>query len=432
MAWITYLQRLTDDHVRMVQGYTLCRQTGIIAASIVVAHVLPIDQVGIVELLMFCGYLMTFFWSDAFLKGYLSKKNGQDPSTAPSAFLLFCFLAGLLSMSILFAARQFLVPLFTDRHELQGLALFGLYQAFIVPLWLAPYLGGLRKQNILLLSAYVLTGPSFAVWAGHSSLPAINGILIGLLSYALVGFIWMLTQVKFIRELQFRKLLLTLWPVTWPLILYTVSSAIARSLDAWLVAHYFDESVFAIFRYGAREFPLVVALAGGLSTIMIPRLVQNDTLPELKIRSTRLMNMCYPIVAVLMVFSPPLFSFVFGDAFRESALIFNIYLLLTLTQLIFPQTILTARGDTKILWYISLIELVVNVGASLLLMSQFGLIGIVWGTLIAFAVEKIILLVVVYRRYKIPPGSVFQAGTLLLYSVLLVITFMSSLWVFGI
>jgi len=432
MSWYARLQSLTDDHVRMVQGFTLCRQTGIIAASIVVAHVLPLEQVGIMELLMFSGYLMTSFWSDAFLKGYLSRKNEQNPSLVPSSFLLFCFLAGLFSMSVLFAARHFLVPFFTDRLELQGLALFGLYQAFVIPLWLAPYIGGLSKHNIILVSAFVLIGPSFSVWVGHSSLPEINGILIGLLSFAMVGFIWILTQMKFIRELQLRKLLVILWPVTWPLILYAVSSAMARSLDAWLVAHYFDESKFAIFRYGAREFPLVVALAGGLSTIMIPRLIQNEALPELKIRSTRLMNSCYPIVAVLMIFSPPLFDFVFGVAFRESALIFNIYLLLTLTQLIFPQTVLTARGDTKLLWYISLMELIVNVGTSLLLMSQFGLIGIVWGTLIAFAFEKIILFIVLYKRYQIQPNAVFNSSTLLTYAVIFSITFMSSIWIFGI
>jgi len=432
MSWQVRIQQLTSDQVRMVQGFTLCRQIGIIASSIVVAHVLPLERVGIFELLIFCGYLMTFFWSDAFLKGYLSRKDVQEPATAPSVFLLFCFLAGLLAMSVLFAARYFLVPLLTDRQELQGLALFGLYQAFVVPLWLVPFIGGQTRHNVILLSAYVLIGPTFAIWIGHNSYPGVEGILIGLLSYAIVGFIWILTQIRFIRDLQLRKLFLMLWPVTWPLILYAVSSAIARSLDAWLVARYFDESVFAVFRYGAREFPLVVALAGGLSIIMIPRLIQNDALPDLKMRSTRLMNRCYPIVAVLMLFSPPLFEFVFGIAYRESALIFNVYLLLTLTQLIFPQVVLTARGDTKILWWISLIELAVNVGASLMLMKQFGLIGIVCGTLLAFMVEKIILLQVVYRRYKIPPASLFNPGTLLLYAVLLSITFISSIWLFGI
>ncbi|HEX5111288.1 MAG TPA: polysaccharide biosynthesis C-terminal domain-containing protein [Saprospiraceae bacterium] len=432
MSWTTRFQTFTADHVRMIQAYTLCRQSGIILGSIVIARVLPLDQVGILELLFLCGYLVTFFWSDAFLKGYLARKNELDLTASPSVFLLFCFLAGLLSMSLLFVGRHLLVPLFTNQDELNGLVLFGLYQAFVIPLWLAPYTGGLNRHNIILSSAFVLIGPAFACWVGHSSLPGINGILIGLLSYALVGFVWMLTQVKFSPDLKLSRLLIAIWPVTWPLILYAVSSTIAKSLDSWLVAHFFDANVFAVFRYGAREFPLVVSLAAGLSTVMIPRLFQNEALPELKLRSTRLMNRCYPIVAILMLFSPPLFAWVFGESFKASAIIFNIYLLLTLTQLIFPQTILTARGDTKLLWFVSILELIVNVVASLLLMIPFGLVGIVWGTWIAFAFEKIILLVLVSRKYQIPPSSIFSLRTLVMYTLILTVTFILSVWLFGI
>jgi len=430
MAWISRIRSFTDDPVRLVQAFTLCRQTGIILGSIVVARVLPLEQVGILELLVFCGYLVTFFWSDAFIKGYLAKKGELE--IPPSTFLLFCFSLGLISMSLFFAARHLFVPLITDQHDLQGLALFGLYQALVIPLWLAPFIGGLSKYNIILASAFVLIGPGFAAWFGHSSLEGLNGILVGLLSYALVGFVWTLTQVRWKGDLHFRQLFISLWPITWPLILYAISSAIAKSLDAWLVAHYFDAADFAVFRYGAREFPLVVALAASLSTIMISRLWDQQALPELKMRSTRLMNRCYPMVAVLMFFSPPVFVFIFGEEYRLSAFIFNIYLLLSLTQLIFPQTIITARGDTKILWLVSLLELGVNITASLLLMVQFGMMGIAWGTLIAFVFEKILLLILVYRRYHIRPGDLFGIKTLVFYIILFSIIFILSSWVFGV
>jgi O-antigen/teichoic acid export membrane protein len=221
------------------------------------------------------------------------------------------------------------------------------------------------------------------------------------------------------------------WPVTWPLILYAISSAIARSLDAFLVAHYFDESVFAIFRYGAREFPLVASLAAGLSTVMIARLTQGDNVDELKARSTRLMHVCYPLIACLIVVSVPLFQIVFGESFRESALIFNLYLLLTLTQLVFPQTVFMAKGNTRLLWYVSLSELAVNVVASLLLLQQFGLIGIVWGTLIAFAYEKIVLFILLNKQYSIRLKELVDQKVLALYTLLLILAFFLSVWMFG-
>ncbi|MBK9106519.1 MAG: hypothetical protein IPL92_18645 [Saprospiraceae bacterium] len=295
----------------------LCRQSGVIISSIVIARSLPVSEVGVFEMLMLCGYLMTFFWSDALLKGYLATPQiNQDESTA-SSFIWFYLLAGMAGMAILVMGQGFLLPFFVDRPTLQGLPLFALYQALVIPVWIAPFLGILKKQNALLISVYVLIGPSFACWAGLRSIPDLTGILIGLISYALVGLIWVLVNTGFVRDMQVKKMVVSLWPATWPLVMYAVSAGLARSFDAWLVAHRFDEASFAIFRYGAREFPLVIALAAGLSTIMIPKLRFVQALEELESRSTRLMHLCFPIVSVIMLLSPFLFTFFFGAAYRE-------------------------------------------------------------------------------------------------------------------
>ena len=432
MSWISRLQTLITDPVRQVQFFMLCRQSGVLLSSIVIARYLPLDQVGGFEMLMLCGYLMTFFWSDAFLKGYLASPVSRDNPATTATFLWFYLILSLVAMAVLLLGQKFLLPLFVHRTSLDGLGLFALYQALIIPVWMAPFIGMLKSRHSLLLSFFVLTGPTFACIAGWMSLPSLNGILIGLLSYALVGLVWIMLNSKFVRELRVKSMFVELWPATWPLIMYAVSIGIARSFDAWLVARHFDEASFAIFRYGAREFPLVVAFAAGLSTIMIPRLKGTEALDELISRSTRLMHICYPIVAVVMFLSPVLFQQLFGIAYKESALIFNIYLLLTLTQLLFPQTILMARGDTKVLWYVSLAELIVNVIASLLLLNWYGLIGIVWGTLIAYIFEKIVLLMYVRSKYGIQTTQLMNYKVLTGYAVLMTVIFMGTRWMFGI
>jgi O-antigen/teichoic acid export membrane protein len=176
----------------------------------------------------------------------------------------------------------------------------------------------------------------------------------------------------------------------------------------------------------------VIAFAAGLSTIMIPRLISNDALDELRARSTRLMHTCYPLVAVIMLFSPFLFEFFFGPVYKQSAIIFNIYLLLTLTQLVFPQAILTARSDTRRLWYVSLAELAVNVAASLILLSYFGLAGIAWGTFIAFVFEKVVLLFMVEKRYGIKPVKLINPYVWFGYVMILSVSFIAAKWIFGI
>lgn len=432
MDLTTLYRRFTEDHVRMAQFFMLCRQVGVILSSIVIARTLPVAQVGILEMLMLCGYLMTFFWSDALLKGYLANPDGALEKHHNSSFLWFFILAAFFSMGVLVLGQHFIIPLLVGRSDLSGLHLFAAYQALIIPLWIAPFIGILKRNNGWLISIYVLIGPPLACWMGYLLLPELKGILSGLVGYSFLGLTGVMLQTRFVREMNLRKMLRTLWPVTWPLAMYAVSTGLARSFDLWLVAREFSDATFAFFRYGAREFPVVVALAAGLSTVMIPMLKTEGAVGELKRRSTKLMHYAYPMVAIVMLFSPLLFSWFFGADYKASAIIFNVYLLLALTQLIFPQSVLIAREETKVLWYVSVMELIINVLASLFLLQFFGLVGIALGTLVAFVFEKLILLLLVYRRYGIRPQQLLNPYVWILYVGILLICFIASKWMFGI
>ncbi len=424
------IRRLAGDRVRIAQLFMLCRQLGVILASIVIARSLSIDEVGILEMLMLCGYLMTFFWSEAILKGYLANPKGVASFGGDTSFLGFVIVSSFLAMILFVVGERIFVPLFVGRDDLPGLYLFAIYQAMIIPVWMAPFTDVLKKPHALLVCIYVLLGPAFACWVGYHQMAELNGILIGLVSYALVGLGWIMWPTGFSISFNMKRAIRVLWPVTWPLMLYAISSGLARSFDLWLVAREFSESTFAFFRYGAREFPVVVALAAGLSTIMIPRLKSLDALPELKQRTTRLMHIAYPLVALVMLCSPVVFEWVFGADYRSSAIIFNVYLLLSLTQLIFPQSLLIAREETKLLWYVSVAELIINIIASLVLLHFFGLIGIAFGTLIAFVSEKVILLVMVNRRFGVRPIQLIHPLIWTAYAVLIVLAFITAQWIF--
>lgn len=431
MRWRLQFYNSITDPVKLAQWFMLCRHLGILLSSVVIARSLSLQEVGIFEMLMLSGYLVTFFWSEALLKGYLSKADLKLDKSLSSGFLWLYMIAGVFSMSLLVVGAKFLIPLFTGRNSLEGLELFAMYQAMIVVVWIAPFIGMFNLRHKQILSVFVLLGPPLACWIGLSVNHDLKGILLGLIGYAAVGLIFTLKEISFVKVERLKQLLRMIWSATWPLIMYAISAGLARSFDSWLVSRHFDESQFAIFRYGAREFPLVVAFAGGLSTIMIPRLLGNEALPELRQRSTRLMHICYPVVFVLMLCSPKLFAFFFGGPFLPAAYLFNIYLLITLTQLVFPQTILTARGDTRLLWYVSLAELFVNVVASLILLSYFGMVGIAFGTLIAFAFEKVILLIIVVKRFGLTPEKIFNPYVWIGYTLLLVIAFNAAKWIAG-
>src|SRR5688572_2502795 len=164
MSLILEFKNFINDTVRQIQFFMVCRQLGIIFSSIVIAWYLPVEDVGVVEMLMFAGYLATFFWSDAIVRGYLANSQLQkDPGSVTSFFMLY-FLGSLGAMLLLIAGKSFLIPLFTSRSELEGLELFALYQILIIPVWVTPFIGILKGQNTLLASLFVLIGPAFACW----------------------------------------------------------------------------------------------------------------------------------------------------------------------------------------------------------------------------------------------------------------------------
>jgi hypothetical protein len=187
-----------------------------------------------------------------------------------------------------------------------------------------------------------------------------------------------------------------------PLIAGLLISGSSDYIDSFLVLHNFGSESFAIFKYGAKEFPLSLLLANSLSMAMIPSIAKkeniNDGINELKSQGERLMNILFPITWVFLISSKYLYPIIFSSQFSESAAIFNVYLLLVISRTIFPQTVVMAIQRRDIILNTAYWEILINVIFSYLFMLKFGILGIAYGTFIAFLGEKLIL---TYRLNKL-------------------------------
>jgi len=216
----------------------------------------------------------------------------------------------------------------------------------------------------------------------------------------------------------------------YPLILSTLLGSSAIYVDGILVLNYFDSSTFAIFRYGAKEFPLVLLMANALSTAMIAEFAAKNnlsgTLNSLKKRSAGLMHLLFPVSILFLMFSHWLYPRVFNPDFAESAVIFNIYLLLIISRLVFPHTILIGLKKTNMIMYASFAELIVNVSLSIIFIKLWGLEGIAFATVIAFAVQKIIWMIYNKRVLGISPKDYIPVKVLAAYSLITLTVFYIS------
>jgi len=222
--------------------------------------------------------------------------------------------------------------------------------------------------------------------------------------------------------------------LAYPLIFSSLLSGSGQYIDTAIVTHFFNTEMFAIFRYGAREFPLVIILSNSLGLAMIPefsRLSMADCLIKIKSNSLRLMHILFPVTAVLIITSNWLFTFFFTANFSLSAKIFNIYLLQIIFRLIFPETILIGKRITKIFLAVSFVEIVLNVALSLFLVRLIGITGIVYGTFLANLFERFVLIAIVKQRLKVKIHEYISIGWYLTYSIaILVVYYAVDFWIY--
>ncbi|MDZ4704695.1 MAG: polysaccharide biosynthesis C-terminal domain-containing protein [Saprospiraceae bacterium] len=422
------------DTTGALQWFYLMRQGSAILTGILLAQLgLPADQIGVYEILQYIGLLVSAFWvtglSQALLSYFPTLPEPEQRRLTGSAFLLFTGLSALL-LAALWFGQNLAIPALASRPALPYYELFLLWQFFNLPAFLIENLYLLHKKakaifwfgilgfglQMVAVLAPVALGADF-IWSFY-----------GLIALGVLKFTWISVLILQTGQLSWDAALLRKWiRLAWPLALYALLGGLIYSFSFWLVGHLYrdDEATFAVFRYGAREFPLVIALTGALSAAIIPALATNlqDGLSQLKTRSLRLFHLLFPLSILLMLTSKYFFPIVFTDAFSESAIVFNAFLLITVSRVLFPRSVLMALRSNQIALLSSVIELIFIVTLSLVLAPYFGLMGIAMGTTLGASLEKIILCIYLDRRFGIGVSQYTDMKWWVGYSVLLVAAF---------
>jgi O-antigen/teichoic acid export membrane protein len=109
----------------------------------------------------------------------------------------------------------------------------------------------------------------------------------------------------------------------------------------------------------------------------------------------------------------------FSPEFTRSADVFVVYLLTILSRMLFPHTILMGMKKNRTVLRVSVIEVVINVGLSLWLVHHYGTVGVALGTIIAYFLAKVALVIYNYVRLGIPPQQYIPVKWYVGYSIVL-------------
>lgn len=407
------------------QFYQVVRFATLILIGIVFTKtILTQTEIGEYETFAFIAGAVSFFWLNGLQKALLplSAQNKNGESQIFSAFVLIQVFS-ILAAAFLF----FLQPLFSkfllNGKNIPEIWLLLVFIIFGVPAGLVEYYYLIKKQN---LSIIIYSLISFFIQFLMVALPAVFGfgikmVLQGLVFSSVLRYIWFWGILIKNKEISYSHTFVKEHlKLGMPLIAAAFLSGSAQFVDGFIVTSKFDENTFAVFRYGAREMPLAILLANALSSAMLSDFAhkeqQKQNLEKLKKSVARLMHFLFPFTAVLLLVTHAVFPVIFNPQFAESATIFNIYLLLVISRVLLPQTLLNGLQITKPIMNAALFELILNVSLSLLLVQFFGIAGIAFATFIAYLFEKIYLVLVVKKQLNVSLKEYIPINFYLLYS----------------
>ncbi|MCB0396512.1 MAG: hypothetical protein KDD36_07655 [Flavobacteriales bacterium] len=420
------------DEVSALQIHQVIRYGTLLGIGVTLARSgMPVGDIGRFELILFAVAATSYFWVGGLHQGLMAG-TGKMPSTrskVPGIAHAFIWSQIMAVISGLAAV----VYLRIHNEEPQLITLAFLYTCLMLPSYLGEYIYFIKKNTRGLLRLSVFSHALLWLMVAYPAMNAhrIDWCIQGLLLAAGFRFVWV--GILVLREIEWTgisKGMITIARAAWPLALAALVSGSAEYIDGLVISGYFGDGEFALFRYGAREFPLAVLLATGLSHAMVARIAADDNpdrLSELRERSSRLINRIMPVAIILMITSQWLYPLVFGDRFVKSALIFNIYLLLVIPRLVFPQTVIIGKGLQRVIPKLAVIEVITNVVVSLVLVYFMDMPGVAVGTVVAFSLEKWLLIRYNRKNLGIPAEDYIPVRRLITWSLALAAALFFSL-----
>lgn len=428
-------------NVGSLQLYQLMRFTTFLIISILFTKSqMSKTDIGLFEVFLFIAGFVSFFWVTGIIQSFLSlthnnktfnRQGAMSKGKSPeifNAFIILSFFSILVFLIGLGLRGNFAV------YNVGGNSPYiNLLLAYILlsnPSVLIEYIYLIRnKPNYIFIYGVITYGIQlvlvlYPVFSGMDFLWS----LVGLVLISAIRMVWVLIMVfkyaKFEFSWGYMKEHLTL---ATPLIISALLSGSAQYIDGIVITRTLSAESFAIFRYGAKEFPLTIILANGLSSALISEFGKqgglNKSMDAIRHQSRRLMHFLFPISIVVMIFSRWFYPIIFNEEFIRSADVFMMYLLLIIPRLIFPQTILIGLKKTKVILVASSIEIVLNVLLSIYLVRYYGTVGVALATVIVYIFEKAFL--VGYNHYglNIPPKRYIPVKTYFVYTILIILTF---------
>jgi O-antigen/teichoic acid export membrane protein len=397
------------------------------------------NDIGNFELMMLLASALSYFWVTGIIQSFLPlynnnhlfKKRTDFREKSPeifNTFLLLCAFSFGFALLIFLLRKNIYV--YKDLREVPYVIPLVIYFILSNISPLVEYIYYVRERPYQIINYVILTS---IIQILMVCVPVIMGLGIemgiwGLIAVTAIKFIWLLVLLQKYAEFKFSlEYIKTHIHLGMPLVLSCLLSGSSQYIDGFIASWTSIPEKFAVFRYGAKELPFANSLASGLGNAMLTEFSTSEKMRramyEIKKKSLKLMHYLFPFSILVMLFSNWIFAHLFNREFLRSADVFMVYLLMVISRLVFPQTILIGLKKTRIVFWASLLEIILNIILSLSLIPFYGIVGIPLGTALVHIFEKVFLVGYNYYALGIAPKAYIPIRWYLFYSLLILTEF---------
>ncbi len=403
--------------------------------AILYQHEYGLHLISQYENLMLVSSSLTFFWVSAICNTLIPYFNNSDKIQRKK--LLFNTFVLLIVFSAAAAIVVSLMGRLIDGKDKYLFDMFALVVLLNTPTYITDYIFYLNEKYSSLLRWGIITFTAHIIllclplFFKQSLGLAINMLL--LLSLFKFNYTIILLMKYSIISVQ-TKLSGDFIKKAMPIMFSILLAGSMEYINSYIIQFNFSEEEFALFRYASKELPIFLILANSMSNIYSGEIAKlnsegkiNEGINNLRNSSRKLMRWLFPSAMLLMFLSPYLFKYAYNDQLMDGYKVFNIYLLLIISRMIFPQTVIMGLMKNRVFYLISSNYLIINSLLSFWFMYLFGVKGIAYATVISYTVEKI-MLVVYCKMEGIEFNKYTPVSEYLFYSVVtLLVYYLSTL-----
>ena len=237
----------------------------------------------------------------------------------------------------------------------------------------------------------------------------LNIVVVTHLSLAFFGIVW-LFKIKLIN-LSFSKIhLVHIIQYGLPLVPHMLAAAIITATDRIILNSFLNERAVGIYTIGYQAGLIMFIVSQSINRAWTPwfyeKLKNNSHIDNINsIKTLYKLILLFIIISFLLCLAGWIFlPFLFGSMYLKSVNVFYWIVIAFLTQGLWSlfSSYLYYTGETIWISLSSMTAAIMNIGISIILVINFGLIGAALGTFIAYLIALIILLIITIKKAPLP------------------------------